>query len=65
VHLTARTTAVVPSWCRLGRTVRASAPTCLKPIVGTVTEVSGLAITLRTAEGMYIAVDVEDCRAAE
>jgi hypothetical protein len=65
MNLTARTTDVVPDWCRLGREVQASAPTCTKPIVGTVTEVAGLVVTLRTSDGMYVAVDVEDCHSAE
>jgi hypothetical protein len=42
--------------------VHAAAPTCTKPIIGVVTEVDGIVVTLKTLTGMLVAVDIEDCR---
>jgi hypothetical protein len=55
---------VRPTWCVIGQPVRADPPTLPKPITGVVDEVDGLIVTLRTASGMAVAVDVEDCRPA-
>jgi hypothetical protein len=62
VNLAARSTHVAPDWCAVGATVRAVAPTCPKPIIGVVTEVDGIVVTLQTTTGMFVAVDVEDCQ---
>ncbi len=64
MNLPARSTLVPPVWCEVGATVRAEGPTLLKPLLGTVTEIDGVTVTLRTPAGMFVAVDVEDCRRA-
>lgn len=62
MNLPARTTRSAPAWCAVGARVRAVAPTLLAPLHGTVTEIDGVTVTLCTTAGMYVAVDVEDCR---
>jgi hypothetical protein len=65
VNLAARSTHAAPDWCAVGVTVHAAAPTCTKPIIGLVTEVDGIVVTLQTSTGMFVAVDVEDCQPHE
>jgi hypothetical protein len=62
VNLAARSTHTAPDWCAVGAIVLAAAPTCTKPVIGVVTEVDGIVVTLRTRAGMFVAVDVEDCQ---
>jgi len=45
----------------LGARVVARPPTIRKSLVGTVIEIDGYTLALRQADGMIVAVDVEDC----
>ena len=62
MNLAPRAVRSTPVWCVVGATVWAVAPTIRYPILGTVTEIEGVTVSLRTPDGMVVAVDVEDCR---